>query len=441
MSTILERANELKDNLVDFVYEAEGELAVALEKYAAFHASKDRYDIKQQNLIVDTFLTEGKVDEKTPLELFIENEPDLTQSDRELLRKWQHNFTGLFEITEISERSFKLMNWLTAKHYEVFLSDRTPEAEMKRWKQGDILLTRIAPMSDRDWMFFSDCLIKGKLGKPKLAIAIGEFKKNYKESLYGDAPELLEEAWESVAEYHKEFVDFFGSDHLTLPGYELNQKIAELQTKMTQKRFAAAGIDGSKSLEEIIKESGTSEEEITEAATEFGATPETVSEAIKNKEKFSMVTPKVELPPEIKKAEKVTAFSHPRWGQMLIPTYRKFTEILESPEPQERENCELLVRKYLEDPQINYFIWQQLKQEYPIALEKVLQATLKNPSFSLERDLEATLEKYQKLSEPELPEIASVPLHLHNLFEEAVAEIHKSKSKSKKTKKKTKGFM
>jgi hypothetical protein len=49
------------------------------------------------------------------------------------------------------------------------------------------------------------------------------------------------------------------------------------------------------------------------------------------------------------------------------------------------------------------------------------------------------LKQYNKSLEPQLPEIASVPQHLHQLFEEAVAQVQ-SKSKSSKKKKKGKGF-
>jgi hypothetical protein len=58
---ILERSRELKQALVEFVLEAEGELAEALESYAAEQSRRKRGDSVQQDLIIDTFLTEGKV--------------------------------------------------------------------------------------------------------------------------------------------------------------------------------------------------------------------------------------------------------------------------------------------------------------------------------------------------------------------------------------------
>jgi hypothetical protein len=71
-----------------------------------------------------------------------------------------------------------------------------------------------------------------------------------------------------------------------------------------------------------------------------------------------------------------------------------------------------------------------------------LQAYLERPEFKLERDLDDLLKEHNKPLEPELPEIASVPTHLHDLFQSAMAEVNKSKSKSKgKTKEKsTRGF-
>ncbi len=442
MDVILERAEQLKQDSIDFVYDAEGELAVAFEKYIADRGSRETQDIKQQNLLIDTFLLEGKVGDKTPLKLFLEEQSNLTPSDRALLDNWQHSFIGLFEIVELIPGGMELMNWLTSKNYQVVCRDRHAGCDREKWQVGDILITRISSVSERsnEWMFLSDLLRKGKLSKPKLAVAIGEFKKNYPQHLYSDAPELLEQAWESVAQYHHEFVDFFGEDLVTLPGYQLNQKINELQSIMSKKRFADAGIDDSKSVREILQESGADEEEIKAATAELGADSELVAKAINSNAKISMTMPEINLPDEIKKAQSVTSFSHPRWGQMLLPTYTKFKAMLATEDVQNFPNYDLLVRKYLEDPQINYFVWQQLQQEYPTQLEKALQLVLNRPEISLPNNLENIMREFKKPLQPELPEIASVPQHLHDLFEEALAQVNKSKAKDKKIAKNTKGF-
>ena len=76
MSDNIEKAIELKQKLVDFVYDSEDEIAVALEEYAAEKGKKNSYGIKQQNLTVDLFVTNGKIQDRTPLDAFINSATD-----------------------------------------------------------------------------------------------------------------------------------------------------------------------------------------------------------------------------------------------------------------------------------------------------------------------------------------------------------------------------
>lgn len=441
MQEKIERALYLKDKLVDFIYNAEGEIAIALESFAAEKGKKNSYGIKQQNLTIDLFGIEELVNQQTPIDLFLAAANNLDSLDIELIKLWKNNIIGLFEIQFIQNNCYQLMNWLTAKTYQVQGHNQMLHKETSRWQPGEIILTIIAPINNTEWFFFSDRVIKGRLSKPKLAVAIGEFRDNYPDFLYADAPELLEQAWESVAVYHQEFVDYFGDEQLTLPGYKLNQKIGELQQKMSQKKLAEAGIDTNKSLSEMLSASGTDEAEFSETATDLGVDTKAVNKIIANKEKLSMVTPKIDLPPEIKQAESVTVFSDPKWGQMFLPNFDRFTNLLSNSDSVEDIGEQLLLAgKYLKKAEANYYVWQHLRQKYPSKIEKILQEYLKKDNFALDHDLDNLLLQYNKPITPELPAIASVPMHLNNLFEEAVDQVQKTKSKTKKKKKK-KGFL
>jgi hypothetical protein len=438
---ILERSHILKQTLVDFVLDAEGELAEALETFAAEQLRRGSGDSTQQDLTIDSFLTEGKVGDESPLDLFIACHPDLQESDRNLLKSWYRSFIGLFAINQIFPDGLELLNWLTNKTYLVKPNNPQTLQATSRLKVGEILLTRISPVTDNYWTFTGPFTLMGKLGKPKLAVAIGNFKETHKNHLYSDAPDLLEAAWDSVYKYHQDFVDFFGSDEITLPGYQLNKKIGEFQELISEKRLAELGIDQTKSLGELAAEAGVEEEEIQAAIKETGADSKIVSQIFNNKSgKNKMVMPKVDLPAELKKAEQVTAISHPRWGQTFLPTYTKFQALLSTEDWQSIDGAEKLVRHYLEDKSINAFIWYRLAEQHPNSLEKVLQTVLQRPNFNISSDLNALLQEFNKPLEPYLPESASVPLHLHELFQEAVAEVHKSKPKGKGQKKVSKGF-
>ncbi len=439
---MLERAWTLKQNLIDFVLDAEGELAVALEAFAAARSTGERYDIAQQNQVIDSFTVEGKVGEKTPIDLFVESQPDLTESEISLLESWRHkSFTGLFEITKISPDGFEMMNWLTAKHYAVKPNSANFMQEMSRFKLGEILLTRLAPLTDNWWILSGPAIPRGNLGKPKLAVAIGNFKQNYKKNLYSDAPELLEQAWQSVEQYHEDFTEFFGSDEVTLSGYHLNKQLAQFQEVITKKRLADIGIDQTKSLADIVEDAGVDAEEIKAAAiAAAGADPSSVEVMLDSNASSKMVMPKAELPDRFKKAEQVTALSHPRWGQTFLSTYSQFTAMLAAEDFSTVPGYEKLLRSYLEDAAINVWIWRRLAQVNPAKLERILQTVLERTDFQIDRDLDALLQEFKKPLEPELPEIASVPVHLHNLFQEALGEVSKSKSKPQEKKKSSKGF-
>jgi hypothetical protein len=440
VNTVLDRAKLLKQELADFVLDADDELAVALEAYSAEQLTRTQHqDMQRRNLVIDRFTTEGTVGDTTPIDQFLAAHSDLSADDRQLLLSWKRSFVGLFAIQAVLENGFELMNWTTAKLYIVRQVDPNEQEKMARLGIGEVVLAQIAPLSETEWMFFSPWTSFGKLGKPKLAVAIGNFKENYKSHLYSDAPDLLEEAWRSVEHYHQNFIEFFGDEEVTLPGYQLSKKLAEFQELATQKSLAAAGIDPNKSLEEVVAAAGVSQEEIAEAAEAMGADEKTVAKLMQQGN-TKMVAPKVELPPQLKKAEQVTVLTHPRWGQLFLPHYTQLKAVLSAEDWTTIPNAKDVVQRQLKDPEVGSLVWYRLAEQYPTQLEAVLRAVLERPTFDLQADLADLLREFGKPAEVELPEIASVPLHLHNLFQEALLEVSKEKGKPKGKKKATAGF-
>lgn len=449
MESSLNRAAELKQALLDFVLDADGALATALESFSADQLSgTQQQGMNSRELVIHRFLTEGVVEASTPIDLFLQDQASLSGGDRALVLSWKSSFVGLFAITQVLEDGVTAMNWMTAKNYTLKSSNPDELTKLSRLKAGEMLLTQIAPLNLESWMFFSPYISLGKLGKPKLAIAIGNFKKAHKKHLYGDAPDLLEEAWTSVEKYHDEFVDFFGADQVTLSGYHLSKKFKEFQEIALQKRLESLSIDPNTSLGDLADEAGLSNAEIATAAAAAGMDAKMVSDVLAHPEQTKMAPPQVELPPHLKNAEQVTVMTHPRWGQLFLSTYAQFkTELAklsetdaDSSDKADTAIAEKLVRRYLDDPDMNAFVWHQLAQAYPAALERLIQTVCDRPDFVLSSDLGALLADYHKPLEPELPEIASVPLHLHNLFQEAVLEVHKDKPKAKAPAKQSFGF-
>ena len=436
---------ELKQTLTDFVFDAEDAIATALESFSAQQLSRWSQPVlsglDRSALAVDMFLTEGKVGDRTIIDLFIKDNPDLPE--KEDLKQWQGTFNGLFVVREVSDKGYVLMNWLTEKTYGVCIDSSRPEEVISRFSPGEIVLARLLPITAERWIFSGPLTLLGKLGKPKLAVAIGNFKKWFPHHLYGDAPELKEAAWESVQQQYDDFLEFFGTPPMTLSGYELNKKVQAYQAVTTERQLSEAGLDSDKSLQEMAQDAGVSEEEISAALSEVGEENAVARKLLESKQSLKMVMPKVSLPEDLRRAEKVTVFSHPRWGQTFLKDYSRLVELLENGHD-ETEALDRLVLKYLENEQANAHVWQKIAQSHGEAVEPVLQRVLENSEFDIESDLNSVLAKYEKPLTPELPDSASVPLHLHNLFQEAMQMVGKSdkpkNSKHSKKKRKKSGF-
>ncbi len=426
------RAGQLWRSLIDSIEHGDENTATALTSFTTSQLRRHpQLDSGQRKLLVHRFAIEGQIQNQTPLELFLADRVELAPVDRELVSSWQRSFVGLLAIVQVYPNGLEVMNWLTAKHYRIQFTDLEAQTAMTRLKVGDIIIAQLSPIVGIDWAIFAPWVALGKLGKPKLAVAVGTFRQNYPHYLYPDARELLDAAWESVSVYHDRFVEFFGGDEITLSGKELAPRIAEFQTWMVERQLATAGIDTHKSLDELAAENGSSADEARSIATILGLTDSNPSQeqpAISGK----MIPPNVELPPQFKQAAAVTALSHPYWGQMFLPDYDRLKLLLTNLDiiPLTSEDISA-IDKSLKDPQMNAFVWRRLATQFPQQLQTALCQTLNRAEFDLATDLDQLLTQLHKYLEPDLPDLASVPIHLHQLFQSAVLEASKDKVKTK----------
>ncbi|MBE9060687.1 hypothetical protein [cf. Phormidesmis sp. LEGE 11477] len=444
----------LKEQVVNFVFDAEDEIAVSLEKFSAKQLSRwatpKLVGLDRTELATDMFITEGQVKGQFVIQQFIAADSALASEVQAWLGQWTNSFTGLFEVTDVKAvdaelgqvgNRYQLMNWLTEKNYGVYPNSLQSAEMLKRLKVGEIVLARLVPLTADEWTFSGPITLLGKLGKPKLAVAIGNFKKWFPEQLYGDAPELKEAAWDSVKQQYEDFIDIFGPTPVTLPGEELNEKLQAYQQESTEKQLADAGIDSDKSFLEMAKAQNLSDAEIDEALAAVGDDNKAAKAILTSKQSIKMVMPKVELPDNLRKAQSVTVFSHPRWGQSFLPDYHRLETLVNISEGDrtEENTAELrsLVLKYLEDEQVNAHVWQHMQQRFGKTIEPLVQALTKSPELDIQTDFEQMLARYDKPLAPTLPESASVPIHLHNLFQVALKQVGKSASGEKTSKKKS----
>ncbi|WP_310409935.1 hypothetical protein [Chamaesiphon sp. OTE_8_metabat_110] len=433
------RAGVLWALIIEFIQTDRGSIASALESYTDRKLRRHpQLDSGQQKLLLHRFAIEGEVDGKTPLELFLASRTDLSLADRQLIGSWRRSFVGLLSIVQIFPNGLEVMNWVTARHYRIQFTDLESQAAMSRLKEGEVIVAQIAQIVGIDWAILAPWVTLGRLGRPKLAVAVGAFRQNYPHYLYSDAPAELAAAWESVAVYHDRFVEFFGADEVTLPGAQLQKRIGEFQDWLLEKQLDAAGIDKSKSLSELALEAGVDAEDVQALTSTLGIPepiPEPSAAPAPTAKPNKMVAPKVELPPQLRSAAAVTALSHHYWGQMFLVDYPRLKTLLELDRSQYLPADLNFFRKCLAEPLLNAAVWRRLASEFPHQLQIAIAQTLEQPEFELST-LDSVLTKYNKPLEPDLPDLASVPIHLHELFQAAVREVSKDKVKSKSQPKK-----
>ncbi|MBD2327991.1 hypothetical protein [Alkalinema sp. FACHB-956] len=415
----IDRAVQLKQEIIDFIYDAEGEGAIALEQYSARQLKQPNPgNWPNRELLLTRFMVEDQTLGKPPIETFIQHHPALSPAEQQLIRSWTQAIVSLFEITEVlGEGYYQLQNWLTQRSYRVHLGHVASEIQARLQPQ-EICLVQIAPFQGDRWMALTQPVLLGRLGKPKLAVAIGNFRQCYRRYLYSDAPDLLEESWRSVEKQYHASQAFFGSSIVTLPGRQLNQRLKAFQDTLSDQQLQNAQVNAEEILENAIADA---EDTLTE----------TENRQLNSAKASKMVIPPMELPPTLQQAEAVTMLTHPRWGQCFLTSYASLEQYLQSGKGYSIEQAVQAFRKLLNDPAVPVFVFQHLAALYPVAVETLVQQTLEQPDFTLAR-LNDQLYAMGKPLEPELPDTASVPLHLHELFQEAFIAV--SKAQAKKTK-------
>ena len=445
VSDRLTLAHRLKQELLDCVLDAEGDLAIALESYTAQELKRlntsafkgsDRTDF-----ILDQFLTHRNEDETNAIHHFLAQNPQLSLPEQNLIKSWHQHLLGLFRVEDMQPEVLSIMNWMTQKRYQIAYNPEALSPVLKRLKPKDIIQCRLLPIDEETWMFSGPVLHLGQLGDTKLAVAIGSFRQHHPDSLYADAPDLFEEAWQSVEMMHESFEEFFEHTSLTLSGEDLHRRLKDYQNFLTQKELDSKGLDGKQSLKEVAQEAGVSKDELSERMELLGIDSPKQQQKIEEQTLAQMVRPPLELPKHLRSASSVTLLTDARGGQVFLPRFSAVIKTLESFSDLEPESIQEQFQTELADLEMKPFVWRSLAKTHPQALEECLKITTGNSSFDLNTDLESLLLNYHDRLEPTLPETASVPLHLHELFERAMAQLKPAKKNKKKAKSKVKsGF-
>jgi hypothetical protein len=311
---------------------------------------------------------------KTPIELFLERQPDIPERQRQRLLRWDRdNFLGVFHVRGI-ERPFLLTDELTGGgEYRLLV---TREAALDSMRRGLLFTSRVIPWDDL-WVISGAQEVLGTVDGPGLA----EARRRLHSTPGGrrrhpDDPKV-KEAFAVQAEQHRAWVDLFGGDEI---GFRDGQAL--------QDAFAR-----------FYRHWG---QELRDPKT--GMTRAEQCERRHNRPAPDV--PKAMLSEGLLDAHDVGVLSDPYHGMIILTGYSLFRTALESQAAPTRAQLGVVL-DYLRDSSVDYAVFLRARERHPQRLEQLLRLALRDESFSLDRDFDALLRKYkgQMMRKPRLPDV------------------------------------
>jgi hypothetical protein len=224
LASLIERSAELKRALVDFALSPRFERQ--LEQFM-LEATDPWQELSEGEAIgvIDRFALQRRLPNgKTVLDQFLAGRPDLTATDREMLRGWHDPVEGIFEIHRKDRDSLVLLNLLDDLEYKAY--SNVGPAAFRRLPRGGFVHARLVPICPFPgaWLVSGSMSAYRKSGAAQVAQAALAVATKRPELVYRD-PEKLKQAWTQMREDRAAFVEFFGGDELILPPAEAEERL------------------------------------------------------------------------------------------------------------------------------------------------------------------------------------------------------------------------
>lgn len=353
LEALLQRCGALKAKLVTFARSLEAEL------------SRFVGDAPVDTFRLDGFIAEY-LDEHglSVAERFIEQTPDLSPQDREILLGWRETVFGVFRVAGRGDDHLVLENLVDDLAYRT--RSNLGQAYLDAMPSSGFLVGRIARLLD-DWIVSGHAQHLPASAEDtawELAASIAQqsprrFFRN---------PKHVEVGRRQQAEEAKAFVAHFGSDEILTTGAEARALL---------EGFVAA-----------------------QRATAQARHPDAVAPP---------PACFVSLPDELSDALDLGLLHDARHGFTCVMGYRTFQEIAQDPGLLEDPRCRMVVEHYLFDVSISPLPFERAGARWPESFSRVLERVLSRPGFSWPRDGERLMRELKPEHADPLPTHMCLP--------------------------------
>jgi hypothetical protein len=298
--------------------------------------------------IVDSFIMQHRLpDGRTVLDHFIDARTDLAEADREFLRGWRNVVEGLFEVQRQDGDALILHNAIDELTYRTH--SNLGSAAFARMSPGSFLVGRLVPVGD-EWLFTGHQMVLPASARRGLARAAADFALANPRLIFRN-PEKLKLGWELQRDDRALFVEFFGSDVVTVAGAQFAERMREFWDFRNSKAAERTGRHG-----------------------QAWPIPQAMS-------------------PDSAEARTVGMIYDETEGLTLLNEFGVFSEAFDEPDRVRRQPHRGVVRGYLNDDGVSPLPFRRLAARDPEKASRVFQLLLKRPDFSWEPDGETLLKK------------------------------------------------
>jgi hypothetical protein len=354
---LIERSGDLKRDLVLFAQGLRFRRALLTARVESFGDQMPDDEATVGNFLDEFLLQYRFPDGRTVIDHFLEKHPKLPVAERAMLQGWKNSVEGVFQIERRQGDALVAVNLIDELTYRIY-SNMGPGV-FSRMPAGSFLVTRVVPVED-EWVLSGYSRVwpaSERTGAYRLAAQLATLRP----SLSFRNPRKLEQAWELQRADRSEFVGFFGSDMVVIPGRELKER---LRAYAHSKQHELHDAQGRSAAEREQQESGR--------------TP-------------SRLMP--QLPEGFYEMATVGAIYDEVEGLSFFPEFGLVEETFARPELAAEPAHRKAVLEYLHNPDIGPLPLRRLGERDPVHADRVFRTILRQPGFSWERDGEALLRR------------------------------------------------
>lgn len=317
------------------------------------------------------------LDGKTPIQLFIERQKDMSDRQRQRLLRWDaETFYGIFLVRGVEFPFVDATDLASDDSYR--LTATKPEA-LRPLKSGDLLFSRVTPWDDH-WLLSGIQQRFGGAGEDQNLVSELKWdaRTKFRRPVDNNDPRIQEGFKIQEAQYQA-WMALFGREELLFEdGLKLGAAV---------NRFHRYWRD-----EMIFPDSGLTRAQLYRQ--KHGHPPPEV---------------KFPLPDYLIEAKDTAAVFDRQHGLAFYVGYRLFRSAFEDQGQLTSEQIRR-VWDYLTDESTDYWLFQRMRDQFPERTEYVFRQVLKDKHFQLDRDFNAVLRKFkgQAIRRPVRPMITVI---------------------------------